>query len=131
MARGVVVGTTSSVSADSCVVATLLAPQCRVGAKVEGADGTGIARGRHGGRMVCLLDYLDRDAEYKVGDTVATSGLSDVIPGGLPMGEVLPWEEGRTANIVNVSYAQLRIGVPIVVRDFRYVWVVCLAEASP
>jgi len=125
-ARGYVVGKVISVSPQSAVVRTVLAPDCQIGARLGTTGGVGVLRGRKGGRTICLVDYLDRDLNYRVGEEVLTSGLSDVVPGGLPLGRVVPWDSEHTAHIVGSSYAQLRSRAATAREDFRYVWVVAL-----
>lgn len=79
---------------------------------------------------MCLADYLDRDLDYRVGEAVVTSGLSQVIPRGLPVGKVVPWDEMAAVRIVNGCYAQLRVRTAVIREDFRYVWVVSLTPLT-
>lgn len=129
MAAGVVVGTVASATRHSAVVRTLLAPESTLGIKLQKTGGVGILKGRHAERTLCLADYLDRDLNYQIGELALTSGLGEIIPGGLPVGKVSSWEKDTVANIVDMSYAQLHIRTPTIRKDIRYVWVV--ARQSP
>ncbi len=56
-------------------------------ALVEGGRAHGILQG--GGASSCILKYIERSEEVKIGDVVLTSGLGGVFPKGLLLGTVL------------------------------------------
>lgn len=66
----------------------LVSPAQRVGAMVERTPPiAGLVRGDAADRLV--LDFMDREGPLEVGDWVTTSGFSDMIPGGIPIGRVV------------------------------------------
>ncbi len=122
-----VIGRVITVDAQSAMVATLADPICKLSVRLVDADAVGILGGRisqpWGADPVCLLDYLPRDAEYRPGMIVETSGLSQAIPAGLRVGRTMHWNADTTANIINSSYAQMRVRPTASFRDIRYVTV--------
>lgn len=125
-ADGAVVGRIAAVARRTARVETIYSPECRIGVKLSETGGVGVLRGRIEGATVCLVDYLERDLRYRVGELVVTSGLSEIIPEGLPIGRVVPWDDGSPARIVNSSFAQLQVRAAGVRKDFRRVWVIRL-----
>ncbi len=131
VAGGELVGRVASTARHSAMVQTLAAPACRLGVKLPSSGSVGILGGQAGGRGLLLIDYLDRDAIYQSGDEVFTSGLSEIIPGGIPVGRVVPWDNDQVAKIVTGSYAQLRLRSLAPYDDFRLVWVVSGRSPGP
>jgi len=69
-------------------------PAFRVSARVEGADAFGLVRGAGAnlkGQPMARIDFINKDAEIKVGDEIVTSGLSGeggAFPKGVHIGYV-------------------------------------------
>ena len=60
---------------------------------------------------LCLMEYIDGDAEIMVGDEIVTSHLSDIYPAGLAIGRVLEIEAdtgGLTKYAVIQPYVDLK-----------------------
>ena len=60
---------------------------------------------------LCLMEYIDGDAEIMVGDEIVTSHLSDIYPAGLAIGRVLEIEtdtNGLTKYAVIEPYVDLK-----------------------
>ncbi|MFB3926437.1 MAG: rod shape-determining protein MreC [Syntrophales bacterium] len=58
-----------------------------IDAVIQGSRSQGILQG--GGAMGCILKYVERSEEIKVGDAVLTSGMGGVFPRGLLLGTVV------------------------------------------
>lgn len=80
------VGQVCSVSANSATVRLVGDPSFSVSVSVGSSGATGILSGSVDGTV--RIDYVSTSAEVNVGDTVTTSGVSDVYPGGLVIGTV-------------------------------------------
>ena len=60
---------------------------------------------------LCIMEYIDGDAEILVGDEIVTSHLSDIYPAGLAIGKVLELEtdtNGLTKYAVIQPYVDLK-----------------------
>ncbi len=80
------IGIVQTVSGNSCQALTITSPTARYGAMVlEDIPVPGLIKGQTPTRLV--LDVLD-SATIRVGDSVVTSGYSDKIPRGIPIGTV-------------------------------------------
>ncbi|MDT8390015.1 MAG: rod shape-determining protein MreC [Lentisphaeria bacterium] len=124
---GAVVGVVATVFQHSSQVRTLLAADSRLGVKTAGSGNVGILKGQDKERTLCLIDYLDRDRPCVIGEDVITSGLSDTVPGGLPVGSLVPWNDQEVTHVVNSTYARGRVRVAAIRGDFRYVRVITTA----
>ncbi|MCF7854485.1 MAG: rod shape-determining protein MreC [Candidatus Pacebacteria bacterium] len=127
-----VIGRVVSATGHSALVVTLADPSCKLSVRLRDAGAVGVLKGRvtqgwHD-TPVCVIDYLPRDEDYRAGDQVLTSGLSNIVPPGLRVGSVTQWEPGQTALIVEASYAQVKLRPSALFRDFRYVSVVTVKE---
>lgn len=80
------VGTVDTVSESECQVLLISSPLSRIGAKIQRESPSfGITRGL---KSDALTMELVGSGPAEPGDLVVTSGLSDLIPGGIPIGEV-------------------------------------------
>ena len=124
-----VIGRVVSLSAHSATVATLPDRDgCRISVMLEDSGVVGILQGATGERRerkpVCRITYLPRENEYVAGDLVVTSGLSDVIPEGLPVGRTAIWDNRRDADMSAGTHARVKF-VPLAsFEHFRFVTVV-------
>ena len=60
---------------------------------------------------LCIMEYIDAQAEIMVGDEIITSHLSDIYPAGLPIGKVLELEtdtSGLTKYAIIQPYVDLK-----------------------
>lgn len=81
------VGRVQTVEAGKCQVLLISSPRLRIGAMVQrDPPPVGLAIGES--PRVVLLDYLDMRATVQVGDEVVTSGYSDRVPPGIPIGKI-------------------------------------------
>jgi rod shape-determining protein MreC len=65
------------------------------------------------------MDYVNKDAEVLVGDTVVSSGLGGTYPGGLLLGTVLEFEQDASD-----LYQRLKVRPAADLARLHYVWVV-------
>ncbi|HRK21737.1 MAG TPA: rod shape-determining protein MreC [Fimbriimonadaceae bacterium] len=85
-------GIVQTVDARSCQVMLISSPQLRIVGKVErDPPPVGFVRGQSVGVMI--FEVLDSKALPQTGDTVVTSGFSDRIPAGIPIGKIVQIEE--------------------------------------
>ncbi|MDZ7262982.1 MAG: rod shape-determining protein MreC [candidate division KSB1 bacterium] len=82
------VGKIYQVGASESVGQLLLDQNFRVGAKIQRSRVVGILRWG-GTSEICYLNEVPQRADVQVGDTVITSGYSDIFPAGLKIGLVV------------------------------------------
>lgn len=86
------VGTVQTVNAKTCQVLLISSPQQRLVGKIERDPAPiGFIRGMSASAM--NFEVLDAQSIVQNGDTVITSGFSDKIPAGIPIGKVVQIEE--------------------------------------
>jgi len=93
VATGGVVGQVVTTSPHAARVLLIVDPSSGVDAVVRRTRARGIVEG--GARAGCVLKFVNRREELRVGDRVVTSGRDGVYPPGLPIGTVvgLPRED--------------------------------------
>ncbi len=91
LAEAGVVGRVVDTSATSSTVLLIRDPTMQFSALVQRSRQEGLITGTLGNTV--LLKYLPKDADIGVGDTVVTSGLTELFPKGLPVGTVVGVEE--------------------------------------
>jgi rod shape-determining protein MreC len=99
---GVVGQVTSVIGPSSATVLYLTDPSSSVGVRVLRSRITGVARGEGGDTL--SLNYIDKGADVRNGDSIVTSGLGGIFPPGLYVGKVVDVRTnitgtGRTASI--------------------------------
>lgn len=81
-----VVGVISGVALSYSYVLLVVDPQSQVQSYAQRSRARGAVRGRSNG--LCTLEYVPRDADIQVGDTLLTSGLGGIYPRGQLVGTV-------------------------------------------
>ena len=95
------IGVVHSVEAQRCQVRLISSPQFQVGAAVMGeVPLEGIAKGE--GRDVLILQLLDLSQPIELDQPVVTSGYSERIPRGLPIGKAVQVEDDEQFGIRRV-----------------------------
>jgi len=82
------IGRIIAVSENSSEVLTILDPQCAVPALLQESRYPGVAEGVGSSSRQLQLIYLPYNIQVSVGETVVTSGLGQIFPKGLKIGEV-------------------------------------------
>lgn len=127
------IGRIVSVATHSATVATLADRDCRISIQLGKSRAVGILSGRHGtrheGQPVCLITYLPREKDYHTEEPVITSGLSQVIPGGLPVGKTIVWDHNTRVNVRAGTYAKAKYIPDASFDNFRFVTV--LSKRAP
>lgn len=82
------VGKIYQVGSNEAIGQLLLDQNFRVGAKIQRSRVVGILRWS-GTNEICFLNEVPQRADVQVGDTVITSGYSDIFPAGLKIGQVV------------------------------------------
>lgn len=81
-------GTVQTVGSNQCQVVLITSPSIQIGAiALRSPPVIGLLRGEDPSTLV--LDFLDPKANVQVGDDIATSGFSNLIPRGIPIGRVI------------------------------------------
>lgn len=85
------VGKTIQVSSRTADVLLISDPSCRVSARIARTGSFGVVVGTGetgGGRVVCVMEFMNKNVPILEGDEVLTSGLGGVFPKGLLIGYV-------------------------------------------
>ncbi len=93
MGTGGVVGRVMETSWNASKILLLVDYNSNIDCLIQRNRCQGILRGD--GDSGCELKYVQRSEEVKPGDTVVSSGLAGMFPGGLLVGEVLTVEKGE------------------------------------
>ncbi|MGI6207908.1 MAG: rod shape-determining protein MreC [Anaerolineae bacterium] len=116
--RGLV-GRVVEVAPHSAQVLLIDDPRSAVAALVQRTRATGIVKGQLDGSVI--MERIDRDADVQVGDIVLTSGLGDVFPKGIVIGQVSEVIHSDTAMfqkaIISPSVDLSDLEVVLVVTD--------------
>ncbi|HMS56111.1 MAG TPA: rod shape-determining protein MreC [Fimbriimonadaceae bacterium] len=104
------VGVVQTVSRSTAQVTLVYSPTIRIGAVAErNPPPAGLLRGDSTERLV--LEFFDAQVSAATGDLVVTSGFSDKIPGGIPIGRIAQIEKdegfGTSKGLV---FPNVRIG---------------------
>ncbi|MDR1004120.1 MAG: rod shape-determining protein MreC [Prevotellaceae bacterium] len=83
-----VVGIVYKTSAHYATVISLLNSKSSISCKITGSDYFGYLKWEYGDSQYAYMRDLPRHAEFNLGDTVVTSGYSNVFPAGITVGTV-------------------------------------------
>lgn len=85
------VGVVQTVDEDRCQVLLITSPSQTVGAvALRDPPQPGLLKGQTPTRL--LLEFVDTQSPLEIGDKVVTSGKSESIPGGIPIGRIIKIE---------------------------------------
>jgi rod shape-determining protein MreC len=84
-----VVGKVIDVQKSTCRIQPLIDQSSYVGAMLKDSRYSGILVGQSPLSDLCLLQYIDKNAEMKYGDVIVTSGMGGVFPKGVTIGDVV------------------------------------------
>jgi rod shape-determining protein MreC len=84
-----VVGKVIDVQRNSCRVQPLIDQSSYIGAMLKESRYSGILVGQSPISELCLLQYIDKNAEMRFGDVIVTSGMGGVFPKGIAIGNVV------------------------------------------
>lgn len=99
-----VVGSVNVVAEHSARVISVLNPDFHVSCKIKGSEHFGSLSWDGKNPSEAVLEDLPQHAQVKVGDTIVTTGFSSVFPPDMPVGYVLPPENGK-----KLSFNSLRV----------------------
>lgn len=118
-AKGIV-GIVRNVSENFAEVMSVLHQQCRVSASLKKTNYFGTLRWKDQSNIMRMaLETLPKHAEIQVGDTVQTSGYSNIFPEGIPIGLV---ENYQVEGGSNYYTAQVKLFEDLA--KLKYVYVV-------
>lgn len=104
-------GIVQTVSSTSCQVGLLASPSVRVGGMVlRDPPQFGIVKGYSATSL--LLDFMDIRAQLAAGDWVVTSGFSQDVPRGIPIGRIISVERDPDFGTLQARIApHVRVGL--------------------
>lgn len=89
------VGVVQSVLDRTSQVTLIYSPNLKIGGVAQrNPPPAGLLRGESPEKLI--LEFVDIDAPAKVGDIVTTSGFSEKIPGGIPIGKIVQVDDDRS-----------------------------------
>ena len=124
------VGKTIEVSKRTSEVLLVCDPACRVSARIERTNIFGLVRGggvNLKGHPIARMDFIDKDAEVRVGDGIVTSGLSGeggISPKGVHIGYI---EKVHRDESGLFQYAEIAPSATISLLDYVFV----VSDATP
>lgn len=109
-----VVGKIAEVRGSLSRVLPIIAPDIKVGVKLQESRFPGLLMGVSGKSNICRMDYISRAAHVKFGELVITSGQGGVFPAGLVVGKVLnagmlessPYQSAQVVPIVDYNQVE-------------------------
>lgn len=126
MKAGAVAGRIAKVERHQAKVETVLSPNCRFSVTIGSTGDAGVLHGVKGTDRKsvyrCQVDFLPLDIEAMAGMKVQTSGLGVLMPGGLPIGEVVEFE-GKVKEDIEHARSMLRVKPYADLQDVRFVTV--------
>ena len=126
MLAGNVAGRVAKVERHQAKVETVLSPNCRFSVTIGSTGDAGVLHGVKGTDRTnayrCQVDFLPLNIEAMAGMKVQTSGLGVLMPGGLPIGEVVA-VEGKVKEDIEHARAMLRVMPFADLQDVRFVTV--------
>ncbi len=129
LANGKIVGRITECTSSTAMATTIADPTCRFSVLVGAKNAPGVLSGRVTQQWheapKCLVEFLPRDIDYRIGDRVQTSGMGGTIPGGLEVGRVTSEANRPAVNIVNGTYAQVKVKPRAELREIGHVAVIC------
>ena len=98
-----VVGVVSEVSRHFATVISLLHPDCQISAKVQPANQLGTISWRYGDPQSVYLEDIPEHLNINEGDSVLTSGYSNIFPSGILVGTVSEKSKNPTASFLTLK----------------------------
>ncbi|MFH2105504.1 MAG: rod shape-determining protein MreC [Parcubacteria group bacterium] len=117
LSDGVLVGQILEAEATTASILPVVDSRSKINAEVVNSGATGIVTGEH--NLALVMDMIPQDKEVKVGDLVVTSGIGQLFPRGLLLGEV---EEISTSN--NALFQKAKVKPMFNFHDLRLVYVI-------
>jgi rod shape-determining protein MreC len=89
LSEGGLVGRVSQVTPNTSQVLLSTDPSSRIGALISNSRHMGYIQGNNDRSDLLVMQFFDKTPNVKVGDTVATSDVSQLFPGGLTIGKIV------------------------------------------
>jgi rod shape-determining protein MreC len=89
------VGKVRNISGKTADILLISDPACRVSVRIEGKDVYAILHGQGltwKGRVLCQIEFINKNVQIREGDTVVTSGLGGIFPPGIRVGRIVSVE---------------------------------------
>jgi len=99
------VGVVSDVSKHFATIISLLHPDCQISAKVHPANQLGTITWRYGDPQSVYLEDIPEHLNINEGDSVLTSGYSNIFPSGILIGTISEKSKNPTANFLTLKVA--------------------------
>jgi len=103
------VGRVAEVSSSTALVSTIFSDTCRISASIRRDGSAGMME--YSEQELCpILTFLPLDGDYRTGEIVETSGISDQIPGGIVIGVINGGNPNSPPAVVrDQMYSELKI----------------------
>ena len=98
-----IAGVVTDVTAHFATVTSLLHPNSKISAKVIPADQLGTVAWKYGDPTTAYLHDIPEHMNINVGDSVVTSGLSDIFPSGLLIGVICEKTKSPTDSFLTLK----------------------------
>ena len=98
-----VVGVVSEVSRHFATVISLFHPDCQISAKVQPANQLGTITWKYGDPQSVYLEDIPEHLNINEGDSVLTSGYSNIFPSGIMVGTVSEKSKNPTASFLTLK----------------------------
>ena len=98
-----VVGVVSEVSKHFSTVISLLHPDCQISAKVQPANQLGTITWRYGDPQSVYLEDIPEHLNINEGDSVLTSGYSNIFPSNILIGTISEKSKNPTASFLTLK----------------------------
>ena len=117
LSDGILVGKIREAEQQTASLLPVVDSRSKINAEVVNSGATGIVTGEH--NLALVMDMIPQDKEVKEGDLIVTSGIGQLFPRGLLLGEV---EEVSTSN--NALFQKAKVKPLFNFRDLRLVFVI-------
>ncbi|MBU1177724.1 rod shape-determining protein MreC [Patescibacteria group bacterium] len=117
LSDGVLIGQVLATEDKTASILPVVDSRSKINAEVVNSGATGIITGEH--NLALVMDMIPQNKEVKPGDLVATSGIGQLFPRGLLLGEV---EE--VSNSDNALFQKAKIKPLFNFQDLRLIFVI-------
>lgn len=117
LSDGILIGQILEAEATTASILPVVDSRSQINAEVVNSGATGIITGEH--NLALVMDMIPQNKEVKEGDLVVTSGIGQLFPRGLLLGEV---EEISTSN--NALFQKAKVAPLFNFQDLQLVFVI-------
>lgn len=120
--RTFLVGRVSEVSSHAAIVTTIRSERCQLSVSLPTSHATGNTIGKGGNSLYTHISRLPVTYNYTKNERVETSFFSELVPGGITVGYLIPFDDARVARPEHGGlYAEARFVTAIQFDKLRFV----------